>query len=212
MGDRRGRAASRRAREARPLRLERLTADRLVSANPATPEGVPAELVGSVLTRDLVVGGARWAKGRRLSVADLILFAAAGRDAATTPGGVTVIVPGAGDLHEDAAAERLAAAVAGDGLARRRPIQSRVDLLATDPGVVHVRAAELERLNRLDPLEVFTRLDGSIVSAGDLVASVKVAPHVVASSIVEAGVRIAREASARWSASRPSGRCRSRWS
>jgi hypothetical protein len=64
-------------------------------------------------------------------------------------------------------------------------------LRAAHDGVVHVRIPELERLNRIDPLEVFTALDGSIVRAGDLVASVKVAPHVVPASIVAAGERIA---------------------
>jgi len=162
------------------VRLERLTAGRRP----------PATLVGSVLARDLVVGGARWSKGRRLSAADLDAFVA------TPPRGVdegvTVIVPGQGDLHEDEAALRLAAVVAGEGLTSRGPVQSRVDLVATDDGVVHVRTADLERLNRLDPLEVFTRLDGSIVARGDLVASVKVAPHVVPASVVAAGARIAR--------------------
>jgi len=162
------------------VRLERLTAGRRP----------PATLVGSVLARDLVVGGARWSKGRRLSAADLDAFVA------TPPRGVdegvTVIVPGEGDLHEDDAALRLAAVVAGEGLTSRGPVQSRVDLVATDDGVVHVRTADLERLNRLDPLEVFTRLDGSIVARGDLVASVKVAPHVVPASVVAAGARIAR--------------------
>ena len=38
---------------------------------------------------------------------------------------------------------------------------------------------------------MFTALDGSVVRAGQLVASVKVAPHVVPASIVQAGERIA---------------------
>ena len=162
------------------MRLERLT----VGGRP--PDG----LVGSVLTRDLVVGGRRWSKGRRLSAADLDAFTA------TPPAGVeavTVLVLESGDLHEDEAALRLAAAVGGTGLATRGPVQSRVDLVATEGGVVHVRTADLERMNRLDPLEVFTRLDGSIVAAGDLVASIKVAPHVVAAETVAAGARIARD-------------------
>jgi len=156
--------------------------ERLVVGLPASPA-----LVGAVLARDLVVGSGRWSKGRRLTAGDLDAFAA------TPPsvGPVTVIVMEQGDLHEDEAALRLAAAVAGPGLTARGPVQSRVDLIAADDGVLHVRTADLERLNRLDPLEVFTRLDGSIVAAGDLVASVKVAPHVVAASIVEAGARIA---------------------
>ncbi|MEA2549179.1 MAG: hypothetical protein QOE42_1777 [Chloroflexota bacterium] len=160
------------------MRLERLTPGRRP----------PAALAGAVLARDLVVGGARWTKGRRLSSADLDAWAA---DPSLGVGPVTVIVLEAGDLHEDDAALRLADAVAGAGLTRRGPVQSRVDLLAEHAGVLHVRAAELERLNRIDPLEVFTRLDGSIVAAGDVVASVKVAPHVVDGSAVEAGVRIA---------------------
>ena len=72
----------------------------------------------------------------------------------------------------------------GEGLARRGPSQSRVDLVAATAGVVHVRFDVLERLNRLDPLEVFTVFDGSIVDAGDLVASVKIAPHVVDEAIL----------------------------
>jgi hypothetical protein len=159
------------------VRLERLTAGRRPRAG----------LVGAVLARDLVVGGARWSKGRRLTAADLDAFASA----PATLGTVTAIVLEAGDLHEDDAALRLASVVAGPGLTTRGPVQSRVDLIAAHDGVLHVRAPELERLNRLDPLEVFTRLDGSIVAGGDLVASVKVAPHVVAESIVDAGGRIA---------------------
>jgi hypothetical protein len=67
-----------------------------------------------------------------------------------------------------------------------------VDLLAASDGVLHVRIAEVVRLNRIDPLEVFTALDGSIVVAGQLVASVKVAPHLVAEAVLAAGERVAR--------------------
>ncbi|HET7029401.1 MAG TPA: molybdopterin-binding protein [Candidatus Limnocylindrales bacterium] len=163
------------------MRLERLTPGRRP----------PLGLVGAVLARDLVVAGGRWSKGRRLSAADLDAFAEATLPADV--GSIGVIVMDQGDLHEDEAASRLAAAVAGEGLRRRGPVQSRIDLVAEAAGVVHVRTADLERLNRLDPLEVFTRLDGSIVEAGDLVASVKVAPHVVPESVVQAGIRLVRD-------------------
>ncbi len=97
---------------------------------------------------------------------------------------LTLLVLEAGDLHEDAAAFRLAAAVAGDGVISRGPVQSRVDLLAAHDGVLHIRVAALERVDRIDPLEVFTRLDGQVVAGGDLVASVKVAPHVLSAELV----------------------------
>jgi molybdopterin biosynthesis enzyme len=60
-----------------------------------------------------------------------------------------------------------------------------------------VRIPELERLNRLDPLEVFTVFDGQTVEAGDLVASVKVAPHVVPARVVEVAERVAARAGGR---------------
>ena len=146
----------------------------------------PARLIGAVLAHDLVIAGKRWAKGRRLSADDLLSLAGSEPD-----GPVTVLLPDAGELHEDDAALRLAAAVAGPGLLSRGPSQSRVDLIAEQAGVANVRIAELERLNRIDPLEVFTVFDGQVVEAGDLVASVKVAPHLVDAGVVDEGARLA---------------------
>ena len=158
------------------MRIERVTPGRRA----------PARLAGAILARDLTVGGRRWSKGRRLTADDLLALAVA------DPGpAVTVVIAEAGELHEDDAAVRLAQAIAGPNLEVRGPNQSRLDLVAAVAGVVNVRIAELERLNRLDPLEVFTVFDGQIVERGDLIASVKVAPHVVDASIVEAGARIA---------------------
>ena len=146
----------------------------------------PARLAGAVLTRDLTVGGKRWSKGRRLSEEDLLALAA------EEPGPpVSVLVASGNELHEDEAALRLAKAIAGTGLDVRGPNQSRLDLVAAVDGVVTVRIADLERINRLDPLEVFTVYDGQVVERGDLVASVKVAPHLVDAGVIEAGARIA---------------------
>jgi len=160
-------------------------------------------LVGAVLTRDLSVGGERWSKGRRMSRADLDLLAAPRHEGDSGPRlrgmaageavDVTLLVMEPGDLHEDEAGCRLAAAIAGPGTTLRGPNESRVDVLAATDGVVRVRVAALERLNRIDPLEVFTVFDGQVVRTGDLVASVKVAPHVVPASVVARGERIAAQ-------------------
>ena len=139
-----------------------------------------------VLTRDLVIGGKRWSKGRRLSADDLLALGT------TDPGPpVTVLLAEPGELHEDDAAIRLAKAVAGPNLEVRGPNQSRLDLVASADGVVTVLVPELERINRLDPLEVFTIFDGQIVEKGDLVASVKVAPHIVDAGVIDAAARLA---------------------
>ena len=142
----------------------------------------PASLAGAVLTRDVEVAGERWTKGRRLSPVDLERV---GRAVPVVDGRpLVVLVPEAGDVHEDEAARRLAAAVAGSGLAAGEPVQSRIDLRATVAGVVRVRDRELARLNAIDPVEVFTILDGRVVAAGDLVASVKIAPQLVPESVL----------------------------
>ena len=164
-------------------------------------ESTPDGLEGAVLTRDLTIAGERWSKGRRLSPADLALLAAPRHEGDSGPRlrglaageavHLTALVVEPGDLHEDEAGLRLAAAVAGPGLTRRGPSESRVDLLAATDGVVRVRVSALERLNRIDPLEVFTAFDGQVVRAGDLVASVKVAPHVVPEATIAAGERLA---------------------
>jgi hypothetical protein len=147
----------------------------------------PDALVGAVLTRDLLVGGERWSKGRRLSAADLDAFAGAGGQA------VSVLVAEPGDVHEDDAAGRLAGLVAGAGLATRGPNESRIDLVATTPGVLHVAVGTLEHLNEIDALEVFTAFDGSIVRDGQVVASVKVGPHLVPAEVLESAARIVAE-------------------
>jgi molybdopterin biosynthesis enzyme len=158
------------------VRVERIAPGRRASGR----------LAGAILARDLVVAGERWDKGRRLTPDDLLALAAA------EPGpAVSVIVLEPGEVHEDEAALRLARAVVGPNLDVRGPNQSRIDLVASAPGVVNVRIPELERLNRLDPLEVFTVFDGQVVEKGDLVASVKIAPHVVDASVIDAGARVA---------------------
>src|SRR3954471_1465315 len=151
---------------------------------------VPARLVGALLARDLTVAGERWSKGRRLTADDLDAIAKA------DPGEpVTVLLPDPGEIHEDEAAVRLATAVAGPGVVTRGQAESRLDLVADVDGVLNVRVADLERLNRIDPLEVFTVFDGQVVARADLVGSVKIAPHLVASATVEAGARIGRNGS-----------------
>lgn len=156
----------------------------IVAGSP--PPDAAGSLEGAVLARDLVVAGERWSKGRRLSVADLAALAAGAvvrpgpwSDRKRTLVTLTVLVPEPGDVHEDDAAARLAAAVAGPGLMLRGPAESRIDLIAAESGEVRVAAPALERVNRIDGLAVFSLLDGQLVAAGALVASVKTGPHLV---------------------------------
>lgn len=160
-------------------------------------ESLPPGLAGAILCRDLRVGGDPWAKGRRLTDADLGrlatgpvgrrgAWAGAGRD----PAEITLLLPDPADLHEDEAAIRIASAISGPGLVAGAPAESRVDLRARVDGVVRVRTAALARLARLDGISAFTILDGRAVVAGSLVASVKTGPHLVPAALVERACRI----------------------
>ena len=162
-------------------------------AAPALAGWDPAELSGAILLAPINLPGGLLRKGTRLDAAlGATLVATARAGELHQP--IRVGWPEPGDLHEDEAAERLAVAAAGHGIEQRPPRQSRLDLVAKWDGVLHVRTDRLLRLNAIDSLEVFTLFHGQAVQAGQLVASVKVAPHLIAGLIVEQGVAIAREA------------------
>lgn len=142
-----------------------------------------AAITGSVLLAPVTVGGERIPKGSRVDP-ELAgrLLAAARNGAFPAPLRIGWLDPG--ELHEDDAALRLARAVAGGGITVAAPRQSRVDLCAATDGVLRVEIAALARINRVDPLEVFTLYHGQAVRAGQVVAAAKVAPHIVAGDAV----------------------------
>ncbi len=151
-----------------------------------------ADLIGAVLLAPVRVSRAQLRKGTTLDAesADQILTAAREGELGAD---LRLAWAEPDDLHEDAAAQRLALAVAGAGVELRPPRQSRIDLVAKWDGVLHVRVDGLTRLNRIDPLEVFTAYHGQAVASGQVVGSVKVAPHLLPATIVRQGVRIAKQ-------------------
>jgi hypothetical protein len=153
----------------------------------------PSALSGAILLAPITLAGSAFRKGTRLDSAIAATLVAAARAGALEQP-IRLGWPEAGDLHEDEAAERLAAAAVGGGIDRRPLRQSRLDLVAKWDGVLHVAIDRLLRLNAIDSLEVFTLFHGQAVQAGQVVASVKVAPHLISGLIVDQGVAIAQEA------------------
>ena len=152
----------------------------------------PEELGGAVLLAPIQLMGGTVRKGTRVDHklgAELIAAAGSG----SLSRSLRIAWPDASDLHEDEAAERIAAAAIGPGVERRSLKQSRLDLAAKWDGVLHVHTDGLIRFNTIDSLELFTLFHGQAVRTGQVIASVKVAPHLVPTALVEAGVRIACE-------------------
>lgn len=101
-----------------------------------------------------------------------------------------------GDLHEDEAARRLAAALSGGpGLEAQRPVQSQARLIAGHRGLVRVHSNAVDAINSLGFISIFTLMDGQAVAQGEEVAGCKVTPVAVPSSLIEAAEKIIREQS-----------------
>ncbi len=152
----------------------------------------PEDLAGAVLLVTVRWADAQLTKGACLDARQAGRLLSAARSGHLGQP-VHLAWPEPGELHENDAASRLALAVGGAGVEPRPPRQSRLDLLARWDGVLHVRVGGLTRLSAIDPLEVFTLYHGQAVTAGQVVASVKVAPHLVSEATVREGVRIACE-------------------
>ena len=98
-----------------------------------------------------------------------------------------------GDVHEDAAALRLGAAVAGPGTDVQEPVQSQVRLTANRRGLVRVDRSAVDRLNLLPAMSVFTLVDGQAIDEGQEVAGAKITPVAVAGTVLAQAERLARE-------------------
>jgi hypothetical protein len=108
-------------------------------------------------------------------------------------GEVHLVELDAGDLHEDAAARRLADALAGPGLEARPPVQSQARVVAKRRGLFRVRGEVVDALNSLGRLSVFTLMDGQAVTEGEEVAGCKVTPVAVPGELIERAEQICRE-------------------
>jgi hypothetical protein len=90
---------------------------------------------------------------------------------------VAVLEPG--DVHEDAAAARLAAAVAGEGVEVTSSYAGRVNLRAAVTGPLAVDVAALFAINELDGLTVATIPAHSLARPGRVLATIKVIPFAI---------------------------------
>lgn len=134
---------------------------------------------GAILAHSVMVKGGRFRKGQVLGADDLAALAAAGVTH------VTVARPEPGDVAEDAAAARLAAALVPDpaaaGLSVSAAFTGRVNLNATGPGIIEIDEAAIHRLNRIDPSITLATLPRfQRVGAGTLAGTVKIISYAVA--------------------------------
>ncbi|MHC1711254.1 MAG: molybdopterin-binding protein [Solidesulfovibrio sp.] len=85
-----------------------------------------------------------------------------------------------GLVHEDDAAERIAAAIAGQGVTLTQPCEGRINLLANRSGLLKIDVEALRRVNSIDEVTVATISGDVAVSSGQMLAGTRVVPLVVA--------------------------------
>jgi len=138
------------------------------------------ELVGAVLAHTLHLDGGPLVKGRRLNADDVRRLIEAGITQ------VTAARLEAGDLHEDAAAGRIASCVSGPNLGVGSIATGRANVFADADGLLEVDTRRLTRLNNTEEsLTLATLTTGTRVRAGDLVATAKVIPLAVPGAAVD---------------------------
>ncbi|KPP88730.1 MAG: molybdenum cofactor cytidylyltransferase [Rhodobacteraceae bacterium HLUCCO07] len=136
-----------------------------------------ADAEGAILAHSVAAGKKRLRKGLVLEVDHVAALKAAGF------ADVTVARLEPGDLHEDQAASRIAAALIEGmdaGLSLSRASTGRVNLIADGPGVVLMDVARLEAVNRVNPMiTVATVPPFHQMARGGMVATVKIISYGV---------------------------------
>ncbi|EKF19673.1 NTP transferase domain-containing protein [Nitratireductor pacificus] len=142
---------------------------------------------GAVLAHATLAGDTRLRKAHRLTAGDIALLKAAGVET------VTAARLDPGDLGEDEAAARLAASFVTPGIEARAPSTGRVNLYAANAGLFTVDRAMIDAFNGVDPaITIATLPPFTAVSAGQMVATVKIIPFAVAETrIAEAAETVA---------------------
>jgi molybdenum cofactor cytidylyltransferase len=142
-----------------------------------------ADAEGAVLAHAVTLGGRRIAKGTTVDRGLAQAAAAAGLER------LWVARAEPGDVPEDAAAGRIAGALAGPGVVRQAPANGRVNLVATAGGLLSFEPGAIDRANGLDEAVAVSALPPlTPVAPGALVATVKIIPFAVPGRLVAAAI------------------------
>ena len=147
------------------------------------------EALDGILAHRLVAGDLVLAKGERLDRSRIEALRARGVERVT----VALIEPG--DVEENEAAARLAALLVGPGIRAEPPFTGRVNLFASEAGVLEVDGTRVDRLNALDERVTLATLPRfSAVRPEEMVATAKIIPFAVPEEVLETALAVAAEA------------------
>ncbi|MBB5721780.1 molybdenum cofactor cytidylyltransferase [Loktanella ponticola] len=147
------------------------------------------DALGAILAHSADLASGRLRKGKVLTADDITNLTAQGVQT------VTVAQLDPDDMHEDAAAQKLADAFMphGSGLRVTKAATGRVNIIATAPGIFKCDVSSVEKVNAINPMiTIATQPQYQRVVTGDMVATVKIISYGVAASDITRAVQIAK--------------------
>lgn len=147
------------------------------------------EAAGAILAHSWRANGINFSKGRRLSAEDVGKLKAAGASS------IIAARLDPEDMHEDEAAEKVARALAGEGIEITAPFTGRCNHFAKEAGLAVVDHQRIDALNELDEsVTVATLAPYARVSPRQMVATVKIIPYAAPRTAVNRAVEVAKSA------------------
>jgi molybdenum cofactor cytidylyltransferase len=145
-----------------------------------------AEAEGAILAHSLKLGTTALKKGRLLSRADIEAIAAAGFS------DITVARLDPGDVGEDEAAKRVAAAAVGPGVSIAPPFTGRANLFAEARGLLVFDPERVDRVNLVhEAVTIGTLPPFAVVEPRQMVATVKIIPFAAPQEAVKECAKVA---------------------
>ncbi|MDR1575723.1 MAG: molybdopterin-binding protein [Treponema sp.] len=152
------------------------------------------EAVGHVLCHDMtrIVTGktksVQFRKGHVIRKEDIPMLRSMGKEQ------IYIWEKPEGALHEDDAAEVLAAICRGAGIGRNGPREGKIEFIAQQDGLFQYDAGILNRLNGIGDIIIAARHNHGAVKAGDKLAAMKAIPLVIPEEKLRRAKAIAGEA------------------
>jgi molybdenum cofactor cytidylyltransferase len=146
------------------------------------------EAADAILAHSLRFGVTALKKGRVLTAADVAALLAAGVEH------IVAARLDPGDIREDEAAARVAAAIAGPDITVANAFTGRANLFAEARGLLVFNRDRLDRVNLVDDaVTVGTLPPFAVVEPRQMVATVKIIPFALPKAAVEAAANFAKE-------------------
>ncbi len=147
----------------------------------------PADAIGGVTVHTLRQGPLVLKKGTTIGAAEVEALNKAGVKE------IVVVRLEDGDVSEDVAAGGIARAIAGEGVDVERAFTGRANLFAARAGVLVVDRNAVDNINRVDEAITFATLPAfKAVVPGEMIATVKIVPFGIESSLCDMAVVAAK--------------------